>query len=79
MESSMKRIAEYQMALRVVGELLDGSGNAGELAERMTEKDEDGMSYSEEHVNDALGVLDEWSLLDFFGLEDNDPVALRGL
>jgi hypothetical protein len=45
----------------------------------MTEKDEDGMSYSEEHVNDALGVLDEWSLLDFSGLEDNDPVALRGL
>lgn len=66
-------IGNLQMALRVVRELIDeGPGTPGALAERMTEKDEDGLTFSEEHVSEAVGILDQWSLLSFPEF-DTDP------
>lgn len=72
------QIAGYQMALRVVRELIDeGPGNAAQLAERMTDKGEDGERFAEEHVEEAFGLLDQWSLLSLPDPDDEDgPVAL---
>jgi hypothetical protein len=80
MDALSRSLSDYQLALRVVYELLeDGPGNAAQLAERLTEKDEDGSFYSEQWVNDAISVLDVFSLLDFDGLAEDDPVRLRRL
>lgn len=71
----------YQMALRVVRELIDdGPGTAAQLAERMTEKNEEGATFAVEHVEAAVGVLDQWSLVVLPGPgpddEDDGPVEL---
>lgn len=79
-EIAWDQIGEYQMALRVVHELLDGGpGNAAQLAERITEKDEEGYVTQPEWVVDALLILDSWSVLDLPGPENEDgPIALWG-
>lgn len=77
---SIRSISRYQMALRVVHELLDGGpGNAAQIAERLTEKNEDGCVFTERQVDDALGELDYYSLLEYPSLEDGAPVGLRAL
>lgn len=71
--------AHYQLALQVVYELaVYGPGNAGQIADRMTERDEERGEISRERVDDAFAELDLWALLDYVGLEDGDPVSLVG-
>lgn len=75
----MRSIGRYQLAMQVVYELaVYGPGNAGQIAERMTEHDDSGElpSVTAEMVDGALGELDQWSLLDFDGLEESDPIRL---
>lgn len=79
LDGMTRQIADHQMALRVVFELLErGPGNAGQLAERMTEYAEDGEQVKEEWVEEALCVLDPYALLDYPSLDDDGVVALRG-
>lgn len=78
LEAWARSISKFQMALRIVHELLDGGpGSAGQLAERLTEKNEDGCVFTEQHVDDGLAELDLWSLLEYPSMEDNAPVQLR--
>lgn len=78
LEAWARSISRFQMALRIVHELLDGGpGNAAQLAERLTEKNEDGCVFTEQHVDDGLAELDLWALLEYASMEDNAPVHLR--
>jgi hypothetical protein len=74
----VRSVSTFQMALRVVHELLDGGpGNADQLAERLTEKNEDGCVFTEQHVDAGLAELDLWALLDYPSLDDDAPVHLK--
>lgn len=78
-DSLIRDAGRYQLAFQVVYELaVYGPGNAGQIAERMAEHDDSGENppVSAEWVDEALGELDQWSLLDYDGLEDGDPIRL---
>jgi hypothetical protein len=76
-EKCLADIGRYQLALQVVYELaVYGPGNAAQIAERMTDRDEERGPILEQWVDDALAELDLWSLLDYSGLENKDPVSL---
>lgn len=77
-QDSEKRTSALQMALAVAYELAAyGPGTAPQIAERMTDHDEENHLVRDEWVDEALDVLDQWSLLEFSGLEDTDPVSLK--
>lgn len=79
LDSMQNKIGTMQMALRVAYELAAyGPGTAPQIAERLTEHDDDHYPVKAKWVDEALGELDSWSLLEFSGLEDADPIALVG-
>lgn len=81
MERWMHDTGRYQMALQVVYELaVYGPGTAAQIAERLTEHDDSGEMgpVQAQWVDEAFAELDLWSLLDYAGLEEVDPVSLVG-
>lgn len=78
-ESLAREVGKLQFALRVAYELaMYGPGTTPQIVDRMIQYDDEGMPIHEQWVDEALGTLDQWSLLDFSGLEDTDPVSLVG-
>lgn len=76
-EDFIEVIINYQMALRVIRELIDeGPGSPAAIAERMTDKNEDGYYFSMESVDNAIGLLDTWQLLSFPEDLESDIVEL---